>query len=52
MIIFIFGFIGLAIFIGWIMAMSDIKEDNARREYAEKLRLSKRSSNSFTDDIS
>lgn len=52
MITIILGFTGFALFIGWIIAMSDLKETRQRNEYAEKLRLSKRSSNSLTDDIS
>lgn len=53
MIMFILlGLIGFALFIGWVIAMSDLRESKARKEYAEKLRLSKRFSNSLTDDIS
>jgi len=50
--IIVLALIGLALFIGWAISISDVKEAQARREYDEKHRLSKRFSNSLTDDIS
>ena len=45
------GLIGIALLVGWAIAMSDLKEDRARRAYTLR-KLSNHPSNSLTRNIS